>query len=220
MKDSYEKFDQKKYKTIAKRIVEVIEAKIQSLTTRPTYRKPNETVKWLNRTSFFKDERFMYDFPMSSNTYYKYTAFGNDKATRKEQSSMGIGTFYDICEYTNASADYLLGFTDTNVRTPSAKMVKEEFGLSDKAMTNLLKIKNRETSNDVHNGSLTTALVSFILENEDFLYELDELLPIYYMIIYEYRSPKREVDIARYSLINSFEKLLNDIGESYYNIKE
>lgn len=90
-------------------------------------------------------------FPVSKDTWYKYTSFIKPKETPEEKpkskpeenleekpkeklQAIKVGTLYDFCQYTNVSADYLLGLNDCRVKEASAKQIQEDFGLSDEAI--------------------------------------------------------------------------------------
>lgn len=82
------------------------------------------------------------DFPVKKDTWYTYKSFISPGASKKVKS-IKIGTLYDFCQYTNVSADYLLGLNDCRVKEASAQQIKKDFGLSDEALQCLSKMNER-----------------------------------------------------------------------------
>lgn len=191
-------------KKTLKRIVKELNDKIESI-RRP---RPNEKERY-SKEGFFVS-KYKDQFPVSRDTYYSYSAFANSKNPAKNIQSIDLRTFYDICTYTNVSADYLLGLIDTKRKEHSAEKVREEFGLSDKAMERLRQIKNHRPE---WKGEISTNIVNYILENDNFWNELNGRLPVYVTCMYDVRSSGSDVDMARYGIIRTFEKLIDEICE-------
>jgi len=151
-------------------------------------------------------------YPLSKDTWDNYKKAISKKATTGAQS-IKLDTFYDVCVYTDVSADYFLGFIDTKHKDESAQRVKQEFGLSDDAMERLKKIKNRNPCETEYKGNVSSELVNLILTNKDFWYSLDELLPIYFSLKYHGVARHFEDDEVKYKLTKAFERLIDNICE-------
>lgn len=123
-----------------------------------------------------------------------------------------------VAKALGVSVDYLIGFSESREKDNRYKVGADKFGLSDKAMKRLEKIKHRNKNELVHQGNVSSALINFILENDTFWFDIDELLPIYLMNKYEYRTTKREISMSKFALVESFEDLIKDIGEKYFTI--
>lgn len=148
-------------------------------------------------------------FPISKDTYYKYKK-ASKKNNKSDLHSMKIDTLYTLCNYTDVSADYFLGLIDTKRKEPSAPQVREDFGLSDKAMETLKIIKNNKPQ---FKGDLSFDLMNLVLENTEFWEKLHSRLPVYISSFYESRVDETDIDIARYGIIRAFEELLDDITD-------
>ena len=195
-------------KEILKKIIEELNIKINSvLKTNPTRKNIH------NKKEFFFKEDMHKGFPISRDSYYSYNAFVNAFKPSKNIKSIDLSAFYGICEYTDVSADYLLGFIDSKRKEQSAEMVKKKFGLSDKAMGNLAAIQNRKAEGQ---GELSSDIINFILENGAFWNKLNERLPVYLTCL-DYRSEDIDMDVTRYGIIRAFEELLDELCD---NIKK
>jgi len=194
----YKKFD---IKGILKSAVTQLERKVKL-----AMKKGN-----LDRNGFFM--KHGHQFPISRNTYSKYKSFTSERAKFDKIDDMSLAVFYSICTYTDVSADYLLGFIESERKEQSAEMVKNEFGLTDEAMARLIIAKSMENE---HMGEVSSDLINLILENDNFWLKLDEFLPIYIADKYEHNSSVLEVGMVRYSLINIFEQLIDEICDSIY----
>ena len=100
-----------------------------------TDKKGNIKEKPLTREQL--QERYENDeYPISVSAWdsYKKTI---SKTAETGTFSMKLESLYNICAYTDVSADYLLGFTGTKLKDQSAEMVREEFGLTDPALKRL-----------------------------------------------------------------------------------
>lgn len=193
-------------KTILNRVVCELNIKIDSV--RKKGRKESEV---LDKKDFWaKCASFEIEFPIGKDTYYSYTRFihkGKLKSTDNSIRSIDLGTFFEICNYTDVSADYLLGFTETKRKDASAERVREDFGLSDKAMETLSIIKKNKAE---VKGELSSTIVNLILENQEFWQKLNDRLPVYLSSV-NYSRADIDVNVARYGLSRAFEELLDDM---------
>lgn len=190
---------------ILKRVIEELEIKINAIM------KPDPSKKArYDKKDFFISAEASKDFPVSRDTYYKYTAClkrQNHKYKNSKVRTMNMDLFYDICTYTDVSADYYLGFIKTKRKEASAKKVNEEFGLSDKSMQRLKSIKEYKAESL---GEVTPDIVNFFLENDTFWNMLNGRLPAYLSCLY-YRTDDINVDMARYGIVRAFEELLDEL---------
>ena len=106
-----------------------------------------------------------------------------------------------------------MGFTDTKRKDPSAERVRQDFGLSDKAMETLSII--RRNTPEVK-GELSSDIVNLILENQDFWQKLNDRLPVYLSNV-NYSRADIDVNVARYGLSRAFEELIDDICSKLEN---
>lgn len=167
-----------------------------------------------NRTKFFNDVNGYKEYlPISEHTYRKYLTMYHDKSEKYSGQNMKLSVLFDICQYTEISADYYLGFIDTKRKEPSAPAVKEHFGLSDESMDTLSQIKKR--GGEVK-GGLSADLMNYIFEDKSFWNELDEKLPAYIAALV-YNLDKPNTDAARYLVMRAFENLLDSISEKCIN---
>lgn len=190
-------------KEILKKVIEELDNKINRI------RKPKaeEKVRY-SKSDFFISEEASKDFPISRDTYYGYSSFANKEKSAKDIQSIDLRRFYDICTYTDVSADYFLGFRETKRKEVSAEMIRKEYGLSDDAMALLARVNSRKPE---CRGELSSDLMDFILKNENFWNKLDGRLPVYLACLYEARTSEIDMDVARYSIIRAFEELLDEI---------
>ena len=199
-------------KKVLKKIVEELNIKIDFIR-----RKGRTEKERLDKKDFWaKCASFEIDFPIGKDTYYSYTSFVNKKKFKKDDKyirNIDLGTFFEICKYTNVSADYLLGFTDTKRKDPSAERVRQDFGLSDKAMETLSIIRK---NNPEVKGELSSDIVNLIFENQDFWQKLNDRLPVYLSNV-NYSRADIDVNVARYGLSRAFEELIDDICRKLEN---
>ena len=209
MNTSTEQQTQYDIKEILKKIVEELDQKIETVTNR----KNNEITK----AEFFRREsnNETKDFPVSKDTYNIYSTFAKNKKSNKHIKTISLQCFYDICRYTDVSADYLLGFNTSKRKEESAEKVRQEFGLSDKSMETLSLIKKNKPE---VKGELSSDIVNIILENQTFWRKLNDRLPIYLSDI-NYSRADIDVDVARYTLNRVFEELIDDICDKLQSDK-
>lgn len=177
-------------------------------------KKIDSIIKPNGKSLFTKKEFFnrceygeIENFPFSRDTYYSYSSIVKRRKSRNNLQSMDLHRFYDICAYTDVSADYLLGFNTSKRKELSAEMVKTEFGLSDKAMERLIKIKKHTPE---YKGDLSTYVLNFIFENDDFWYKFEERLPAYLACLNNRRN-ENELAMARYGITRAFEELIDEL---------
>lgn len=190
---------------ILRKLLEALNIKIDNLINR----KNNECTKaeFFNRIKHNE----IIDFPISRDTYYNYSAFVKKPKISKDDKHIGtidLNTFFEICKYTDVSADYFLGFCDTTRKEPSAETVRQDFGLSDKAMKRLAEIKN---STPEFKGDISSDIVNAILENDLFWSKLRDYLPICVSCMNEVRAADEDVDIARFGLNRVFNELIDEL---------
>lgn len=168
---------------------------------------------------FLTDVSINGSLPMSRDTYYKYKAYANTKRSKKQKKntsiqSINLSKFFDICVYTDVSADYYLGFNKTKRKEASAERISKEFGLSDESMETLAKIKEREDSRGKDNlslGQLSTEIINMILGNKKFWSNFDDRLQVYLSCQFDGRVDDADIDTARYNLVRTFEVLIDEI---------
>jgi len=80
-------------------------------------------------------ESYPYKIPISRKTWYDYK--------EKKKKDLKIGTLYDICNYTNVSADYYLGYNKSVRKEASSLQIKEDYGLTDDALEKLARMHKR-----------------------------------------------------------------------------
>jgi hypothetical protein len=152
------------------------------------------------------------NYPLSRHTWDNYKKSISQTA-KTGAASMKLDTFYNVCAYTDVSADYLLGFIETKHKEQSADMAKKEFGLSDEAMERLKAVNNIGSE---RRGQISSDLISFILANDKFWLGLDELLPAYFSLKYDPSSSARESGMIKFSLNAIFEDLIDEICDYLY----
>ena len=104
-----------------------------------------------------------------------------------------------------------MGLIGTKRKEQSAEKIREEFGLSDKAMEVLSAVKSRKIN---LRGEISSEVINFILENVDFWRRLNRCLPAYLACLYDARTTEFEQEQARYSVIRTFEQLVDEISET------
>lgn len=193
---------------IIKRIMPEIEKEINQKI------KAKLSVGKYNKTKFLEDVKDNKEyFPIKEDTYRKYLTMSNNKKNQYSTQSMKTIVLFDICEYTGVSADYYLGFIDTKKKEASAPQVKQDFGLSDKAMDTLSQINNHKAE---EKGELSADVVNYIFEDKDFWEELNAKLPVYISALV-YNLDDANTDAARYGVMRAFETLLNHLSEKCIN---
>lgn len=192
-------------KQILERIMKELNKKMKSIRFPQMGKKER-----YSQSNFFDNNKTSKYFPITKNTYYSYSAYVNAEKPAKKIKSMSLSTFYDICTYTNVSADYYLGFIETKRKEQSADRVRKEFGLSDKSMENLTVIKNRHVEAP---GELSSYIINFILENDSFWNELDSLLPTYLAENY-LKESSDYISRVNFELSEAFIHLIDDVCKS------
>lgn len=115
-------------------------------------------------------------FPLKDGSLYKYK--------RHDVKSIGLDTFYDICQYTNISADYFLGFNDTPSKESSAKQTHLDYGLSYEALDSLKKMYERTKR---YNANLNLSAENGYIDGIDFInFLLVTFAPQFILSIYDY----------------------------------
>ncbi|MFR5876916.1 MAG: hypothetical protein ACLUFN_10565 [Eubacterium sp.] len=184
------------------RIINELDIKIEETIKPKSYekRKPH-------KADFLNNLRLMENFPFTKQTYYSYSSFVKAERTSRKNKGMKVESLYSVCNYTGVSADYFLGFKDTKRQEPSAERVRQDFGLSDKAMENLSKINNLKPESK---GELSSNLVNMVLENYDFWEILGEKLSVYLSCLNNSRA-EIDAEVSRYGLSRVFEDLIDNL---------
>ncbi len=176
--------------------------------------KPNNK-KLFNKKLYLNGQNNQgYEPPIYTSAYYKYKHIAKNENHNVDIYSMDLNNFFKICKFTNVSADYYLGFRESTRTEPSAPTVKEDFGLSDKAMETLSAIHNKEAE---RKGQLTSSVINSILENRDFWNKMDEFLPVYVECLNYSRFNDFDIEIARHDLVKAFKELLDEIAKPMIN---
>lgn len=195
-------------KKILKRIIDETDNKIENI------RRQNQNKGYkVTKEVFFTNENYCKNFPVSRNTYDKYSAFVNNAKASRGFKHIELNNFYDFCVYNNCSADYFLGFIDTKRKEPSAESVRKDFGLSDKAMETLSFINKNKPE---VKGELSSEIINIILENKEFWQKTNDRLPVYLSNINSSRADI-DVEVARYGLSRAFEELIDDLCDKLEN---
>ncbi len=185
---------------------EIIDTKIMPKTT--FEKSVQEKKKKKNHKSdFLNKEIEMSKFPFTKSTYYTYSSYINAERHSRKITDISLSTIFDVCKYADVSADYLLGFNDTQRKEPSAEQMKIDFGLSDTAMKNLRQIHQNQPETK---GEVSSEIVNIILESQDFWERLNAHLPIYLSNLSCSRADI-DVNVARYGLSRVFEDLIDEI---------
>ena len=150
--------------------------------------------------------------PLSSSSLSNWI-YGDKSNTFTEPK---IKSLMRIAKALGVTVDYLVGLSEIEEPNIKYKVGSREFGLSSKAMKRLERVKRRSKDELAHKGNVSSALINFILENDDFWHDIDDLLPVYLMNRYEHRTIQREIDISKFYLTETFGRLLEDICEKYY----
>lgn len=195
-------------KTVLRRSIKLLDKRMNELLKNPPSGKENITTK----DKFFQPEGYSDEFPLTKDSYYNYSTFVKNKKSSKNIKSIDLSRFYDICTYTDVCPEYLLGMINTKRKEESANKVREEFGLSDKAMDRLVQANKNQGG---CRGELTSSLINFILENDEFWEKLAEHLTLYLSYVDGYRVSYRDLDVERYGLVRTFEELIDDIADSF-----
>lgn len=191
-------------RSIMKRIIEETESKIMSIR-----KKCPKKSEQLTKNDFFINPKYNIDFPVSRSTYDKYYTFARNKNASRKFKSIDIETLYAFCIYNNCSADYFLGFIETKRKEASAPQIRDDFGLSDKAMNTLSVI--RKNSPEVR-GELSSDIMNLILEDTEFWDKINIHLPLYIALLTESRTTEVDIDMARYGLTRAFEEMIDRIA--------
>jgi len=190
--------------TVLTKMMNQLDKKIDSFLQARTNR--GEKAK---RNDFFQEvKKGKIIFPVSRDTYYNYNRTLNNKSKYNAQA-VYLSDFYKICQYTEISADYYLGFIETKRKEESAPQVRKDFGLTDESMFNLSQIKKNKVK---YKGEVSADLVNYILENQDFWLDLNDTLPSYISCL-DYRVDGTNQDAARYVVMKVFERLLDNIAQ-------
>lgn len=201
------------FKSILSRIINELNVIISDkLTPKTEYEKKRQKKK-IPKSDFLNNQALMKDFPFTKETYYTYSSYIDAPKRSREITDMRISSLYKVCLYTDVSADYLLGFTDTKRKDPSAERVRQDFGLSDKAMETLSIINRNKPE---VKGELSSDIVNLILENQDFWQKLNARLPVYLSNLNCSRADI-DVNVARYGLSRAFEELIDDLCNKLEN---
>lgn len=179
----------------------------ETLTPKTNYEKSRQKKK-APKSDFLNNASIMSKFPFTRETYYTYSSYIDAPKRARQISDMRISSLYKVCQYTDVSADYYLGFNDIKRKEPSAERVKRDFGLSDKAMKRLAEIKN---STPEFKGDISSDIVNAILENDLFWSKLRDYLPICVSCMNEVRAADEDVDIARFGLNRVFNELIDEL---------
>ena len=162
-----------KLQKIMSRLVEEADAKLKG-----------EDVKMVD--VFNNDEDAVSEFPIKRDAWYRYSAVANPVSFCKRPKDMSFKAFYNLCVYTNFSADYFLGFNKVKVKEASAGQVQEDFGISNEALM-LLNDMTRHTIvpfpakyKDFAESEFIDFLIlrfsrRFLSSIVDYFYKLDEL---------------------------------------------
>lgn len=192
-------------KEILKRVVKSLDSKI-NMAVKLNTKKETEYKK----EDFFVNKKISSGFPVSKDSYYNYTAFVNADTPAKEIGGISLKTLYNICIYTDVSADYLLGFITSERKEESAEMAKKEFGLTDEAMKRLAKTSGKKAQ---HPGELSSDVINLILTNDYFWNALDSLLPTYFAEKY-LNEPADYLSRVKFELNEAFIQLADDVCKS------
>ena len=121
-----------------------------------------------------------------------------------------------VAKHFDVSVDYLVGFSDSRKTKLSYKMVSKYFGLTDKSIERLQKLKKNK---------MMLKMVNFILENDDFWDDFElEYIKYFdlsseverYTLNPEQKEYLDKLNYSKFSLFTIFSKLLE---ESYQALK-
>ena len=111
------------FSTILNRIVEELEKKFEE-----SGKKKYELF----------DEGIAAGIPISKDTWHKYK--------QGKVMNITLNTFYNICQYTDVSADYLLCFNSAKTKKASAAQIQKDYGLTEEALNGLDLLHKRTNS--------------------------------------------------------------------------
>ena len=114
---------------------------------------------------------------------------------------LALANYYDV------SIGYLLGLSESRETEDKYVVGSKEFGLSDEAMEQLIKIKCEKVE---RLGELSSDVINLILANCSFWNELDSLLPTYFIGKYVSEDAHYFTRI-KFELNESFIQLIDDV---------
>ncbi len=128
---------------------------------------------------------------------------------RQSVKGMSLSTFYELCEFYQVSADYLLGFKESRHRESSADYINSEFGLDDDVLQLLKQMKSHEQL------SLSTKYKDFA-EIDFFKLFISNFVRNFEIPILEYFNKLSEVE--KFNKENT--SILNNSGSLHLTKKE
>lgn len=137
--------------------------------------------------------------------------------------NMRISNLIAIANTYEVSMDYLLGKTKSKMYDYTSQMTSDKYALSDESMKKLSNLNNKKDISSKDN--FTIKLINFIIEDDNFLNELQEKLVLFYKakdnginIKEEYDIPL--VELTKYSIMNILERFMENSYKNLWYKKE
>ncbi len=172
-------------------------------------------------------EKGVTEIPISEDTWHKYT--------QRKVSNIQLQTFYEICQYTNVSADYLLCFNDVTSKKASAKQIQTDYGLTPEALGSLEEIHRRTNiftkfalANDKEymleydfiNFLLTNFAPRFLVSIFHYFTALDEFEDFERQYFNNGKIRKKFLSSEEQRIVNEYEDLENKVDIEKYRLTQ
>lgn len=107
------------------------------------------------------------EFPVSYDSMINFEQPVYENTKRQNIRGMRLASFYELCEFYNVSADYLLGFKESIHRESSADYVNKEWGLNDNTLQRFKNMKknNKSIYFDENHSFTETEFINLMLDN-------------------------------------------------------
>lgn len=138
----------------------------------------------------------------------------------KDLSGIKLINLIAIANYYEVSLDYLLGKTESKNPNITDQLISNKLSLSDESIKKLSLLSKNKLNDD---NAFKIKLINFILENDSFLTELADKLVAFYKASDD--TNKQIIDakkieyIARYDLINTFERFRDNTKQELWESK-
>ena len=172
-------------------------------------------------------EKGVSEIPISEDTWHKYT--------QRKVSNIKLQTFYEICQYTNVSADYLLCFNDVTSKKASATQIQMDYGLTPEALDSLEEIHRRTNiftkfalgnnkeymlEYDFMNFWLTNFAPRFLVSIFHYFSALDEFEDFERQHFNNGKIRKKFLSSEEQRIVNEYEDLENKVDIEKYRLTQ
>lgn len=167
------------------------------------------------------------EFPVSYNSMINFEQPVYEDTKRQNIRGMRLASFYELCEFYNVSADYLLGFKESMHRESSADYIHREWGLNDTTLQRFKSMKknNKSIYFDENHSFTETEFINLLLG--DFLTNFEGAISKYLEKCYELKKFNENNLNSKTGLLELFDedkaynrmKQTNDLNEYIASIE-